>query len=206
MSLVKTILEGNKIEYDDTEFEIVTNAHKVKYLHYIGNGKNITNPKGNTSCYAMFQYYEGTELDLTNFDTQNITNMSFMFFYCNNLKTLYLENFNTKNVIDMSGMFSNCAYLKNLDLSNFDTSKVTSMDCMFYNCFNLEQLDLSDFNTNKITDMDNMFYECINLETLKVGSDYLQFFSINRGLLDIGNNVNIIPVTKIDRIINDLFY
>ena len=70
MALVKYNLNGNTIEYDDSEFEILTNGHnKEKYLHYIGNGKNITNPKGNTSCYAMFQYYEGAELDLTNFDT-----------------------------------------------------------------------------------------------------------------------------------------
>ena len=153
MALVKTILNSHTVEYDDTEFEVLKEAKNV-YLHYVGDGSNITNPKGNTSCYRMFEDFEGTNLDLSKFNTSEITNMSFM----------------------------------------------------FANCCNLKSLNLFSFNTNKITDMDNMFYDCINLETLKVGSDYLQFFSINRALLKIGNSVNIIPVTKIDRTIEDLFY
>ena len=158
MALTKTILNGHTVEYDNTEFEILTSyCSKEKYLHYIGNGGNVHNPKGNTSCYRMFDSFNGTSLDLSNFDTHNITNMSFMFFYCQNLKSLNLSNFKTKSVVDMNGMFCNCAYLKNLDLSNFDTSKTTNMESMFYNCFNLEQLDLSNFNTREVENMNGMF-------------------------------------------------
>ena len=35
----------------------------------------------------------------------NITNMSYMFFGCSSLKELNLTNFNTNNVTDMCGMF-----------------------------------------------------------------------------------------------------
>ena len=38
-----------------------------------------------------------------------------------------LTNFNTNNVTDMSFMFSGCLSLKKLNLSNFDTSNVTNM-------------------------------------------------------------------------------
>ena len=34
--------------------------------------------------------------------------MSFMFRFCSSLKELNLNNFNTNNVNDMSGMFSGC--------------------------------------------------------------------------------------------------
>jgi len=112
MALTKTILDGHEVEYDNAEFEILTNYYKEKYLHYIGNGKNITNPKGNTSCYAMFHKFKGTSLDLSNFDTKNITRMGFMFSNCSNLEQLNLSNFDTSNVKYTNGMFSNCKKTK----------------------------------------------------------------------------------------------
>ena len=48
------------------------------------------------------------ELNLINFNTNNVTNMSCMFFECSSLKVLNLNNFNTNNVTDMSCMFSEC--------------------------------------------------------------------------------------------------
>ena len=43
---------------------------------------------------TMFQAcYELENLDLSNFDTSNVTNMSWMFNQCNNLKYLNLLNF-----------------------------------------------------------------------------------------------------------------
>jgi len=37
-------------------------------------------------------------------------------------------------VTNMSSMFYNCQNLTELDLSNWDVSKMTDMDHMFYNC------------------------------------------------------------------------
>ena len=48
------------------------------------------------------------ELNLNNFNTNNVTNMSYMFGGCSSLKELNLINFNTNNVTNMSGMFSGC--------------------------------------------------------------------------------------------------
>lgn len=232
MSLVKTILEGNKIEYNDSEFEVRYSLNN-DYLHYIGNGVNVTNPKGNTSCYCMFQNYKGTSLDLTNFDTHNITDMSYIFADCNNLSYLNLSNFNTSNVKDMSFMFNKCYNLKHLNLSNFSTNKVTEMEAMFYECINLKTLDISEFDTANAMYMENMFrrckslkeldissfyidntkilddifWDCKSLETLKVSSDCLQFFLDHKKLL-FGNcgNINIISISKLDKVVNDLFY
>ena len=47
-----------------------------------------------------------------------------MFNNCVNLLSLDLSNFDTNNVVEMSGMFAQCHSLKSLDISNFDTSKV----------------------------------------------------------------------------------
>ena len=44
-----------------------------------------------------------------------------MFFDCNSLTSLNLSNFNTQNVTDMNYMLSNCNSLTSLNLSNFNT-------------------------------------------------------------------------------------
>ena len=82
--------------------------------------------------------------------------------------TLPYNIINTSQVTDMSRMFYNCDQLTSLDLSNFDTSKATNMDSMFYYCYKLTSLDLSSFNTSNVTDMSNMFYYCDSLTTVKV--------------------------------------
>ena len=43
-----------------------------------------------------------------------------MFSGCKNLKDINLSNFNTKNVTNMSYMFSECWEIPNINLSNFD--------------------------------------------------------------------------------------
>ena len=57
--------------------------------------------------------------------------------YCTNLKYLDLSNWDTSNVTNMSYMFyyqnSSETSLKNLNIGNWDTSNVTNMSYMFYN-------------------------------------------------------------------------
>ena len=57
-----------------------------------------------------------------------------MFYGCSSLNELNLSNFNTNNVTDMYEMFSECSSLKELNLSNFNTNNVTDMHYMFLGC------------------------------------------------------------------------
>ena len=57
-----------------------------------------------------------------------------MFSECSSLKELNLSNFNTDNVTDMSWMFCGCSSLKELNLSNFNTNNVIYMGSMFKGC------------------------------------------------------------------------
>ena len=110
------------------------------------------------------------ELDLSNFDTSKVANMSHMFNGMRNLTTLNLSNFNTSNVTDMGGMFFSMTNLTTLNLSNFDTSKVTNMGSIFYGISNLTTLNLSNFNTSQVTIMGGMFYGISNLTTLNLSN------------------------------------
>ena len=64
------------------------------------------------------------EIDLSCFDTRNVTDMKMMFFRCIHLKEIDLTNFNTENVISMESMFNECYQLKHLNISSFNTKKV----------------------------------------------------------------------------------
>ena len=59
-----------------------------------------------------------------------------------NLKSIDLSSFNTSNVTSMASMFYSCNSLTSLDLSSFNTSNVTSMDSMFNGCYSLTSLTL----------------------------------------------------------------
>ena len=173
MALVKTLLNGNEVEYDDTEFEIAKDngPYGVSYLHYVGTGGVVKNPKGNTFCGQMFSGCKKVKvLDLSNFDTSNVTDMGGMFFDCSSLVELNLQGFVTNNVSDMACMFSECKSLKHLDLSGFDTSNVEDMEDMFSGCSSLKELDLSNFNTHNVTDMFSMFGGCESLTKLDVSN------------------------------------
>lgn len=108
-----------------------------------------------------------TQIDLSEYNTSEITNMDLMFSGCLYLKELFLDNFNTSNVVDMFGMFSLCASITKLDLSKFDTHNVRNMGYMFYVCDSLVELDLSNFTVDNVNYMTDMFRECKNLKYIK---------------------------------------
>ena len=111
-----------------------------------------------------------TTLNLSNFNTSKVTNMRFMFFHASNLTSLNLSNFDTSRVADMQYMFSYASNLTSLNLSNFDTSKVINMRYMFYGMSNLAILNLSSFDTSKVTNMNAMFYDVHSLTTLNLSN------------------------------------
>ena len=120
-----------------------------------------------TSCYMWFNYcpnlttIEGIEY----FNTENVTNMRYMFCDCRSLKSLDLTNFNTENVTDMYYMFAYCKSLESLDLTNFNTAKVTDMAGMFQSCYALKTIYASDkFVTDQVTESTCMFSDCLNLK------------------------------------------
>ena len=113
------------------------------------------------SCRAL------TELDLSNFNTSNVTNMADMFQECSCLTSLDLSSWNTSNVTDMNKMFHGCRALTELDISSFNTSNVYNMQSMFDNCSNLTTIYASNlWSTENIFDTfsHSMFYKCNKLK------------------------------------------
>ena len=144
-----------------------TNANVTKVVFY----PSFANARP-TSTYCWFRGMT----NLTNITgisylkTDEVTDMSYMFYNCPRLTSLNLSSFNTANVTSMYGMFSDCSSLTSLDLSNFNTAKVTNMALMFYRCTSLTSLNVSSFNTAKVTEMHDMFLLCRSLTSLDVSS------------------------------------
>ena len=120
-----------------------------------------------TSCDMWFYgcFYLTTIEGIEYFNTENVTNMRYMFCDCWSLKSLDLTNFNTENVTDMYYMFAYCKSLESLDLTNFNTAKVTNMAGMFQSCYALKTIYASDkFVTDQVTESTCMFSDCSNLK------------------------------------------
>ena len=101
--------------------------------------------------YMFYRCLGLTSLDLSNFDTSNVTDMYYMFFMCSNLTSLDLSNFNTSKVIDMDHMFSDCSALQTLDYSlNGFLNKGKAPDLS--GCTNLKTLRLHHVGSASISE------------------------------------------------------
>ena len=135
-----------------------------------------------------------TSIDVSGFDTSNVTTMEEMFRFCSSLTSitglggfdtsnvtsmksmfdqypgasLDVGGWNTSKVTDMTQMFWRCSGLTSLDLSGWNTGQVTSMYTMFSVCSSLTSLDVSNFDTSKVTNMNSMFNACYGLPSLDV--------------------------------------
>ena len=166
---------------------------KIKYKGEIydtgggGGGSLKTLLDATKSTYFLFLNYSGTSIDglISYNDTENVTNMGYMFNNCSNLTSI--PQLNTSKVTDMSYMFSNSTVTT---IPQLDTSKVTNMSTMFSGCRKLTtipQLDTSNvpnmysmfencsnlttipqLNTSKVTNMSYMFYKCYKLTKIDI--------------------------------------
>ena len=96
--------------------------------------------------------YNITEINFVLFETQKVTNMSYLFYNCFSLENLDLSKFKLDNVIDMSVMFYMCKNLKdlNFNLAEKNTNKLEDISYLFRGCYSLKNYDLSNFDLSKI--------------------------------------------------------
>ncbi len=94
--------------------------------------------------------------------------MQNMFANCNNLAQLDISSFNTQNVTNFTNMFASCSNLTELDLSSFNTPNATTMNGMFWYCSSLTTIYISEYDeisgagwtTENVTDSSLMFRAC----------------------------------------------
>ncbi|KRK64922.1 hypothetical protein FC72_GL001772 [Companilactobacillus tucceti DSM 20183] len=95
-------------------------------------------------------------LDVSNFDTKAVTDMSYMFYNCPALIT-GLSNFDTINVGLMNSMFMISNYANIKDIEGWNTAKVTNMSGMLSFISNLTSIDISNWDKSNVTNISTMF-------------------------------------------------
>ena len=110
------------------------------------------------------------EIDLSSFDSSNVTSMKYMFGLCIRLKKINLNNLNVEKVEDMSYLFNKCKYLEKIDFpESFKTKNVKYMNAMFHNCDSLTEINFNpSFNTKNVTNMSMMFAKSFKLKKLNL--------------------------------------
>ncbi|EMF0202104.1 BspA family leucine-rich repeat surface protein [Enterococcus hirae] len=132
-AIKKIVLSGKVVAPENSKFLFSTSTA----------GKDLTNV---------------TEIEgLSQLDTSNVTDMSYMFHGMSSVTSLDVSSFDTSKATDMGYMFRNMSSVTSLDVSGFDTSKVKDMGYMFRGMNSVTSLDVSNFDTSKVTSMSYMF-------------------------------------------------
>lgn len=170
--------------YDDYGLTDWARLNEIKGLDLLDTSEVTDMSYMFDAGYYSAQSYRAylNKLDLSNFNTSNVENMSYMF--QSNVMNLDLSSFNTEKVTSMEGMFSQ--FSGQLNLSSFNTKKVTNMGNMFskYGEYNKTifgtsvDLDLSKF---EISD------ECATYNML----DYISVNNVNKIYVSSGSKVNL---------------
>ena len=174
---------NNKNQEDDKSYLIVTVSDdedctitcldKARTEIHLEEGRNIIDINSYPGLRYGWKVFKDCcsleHIDLSKFDTSQVTLMTSMFRGCRELEYLDLGNLNTEKVISMGFMFSDCEKLKEIDLSNLNTSSLETMAHMFDGCRSLQYLDLSCFDTSQVYNMNFMFRKCSSLKRLNLG-------------------------------------
>ncbi|WP_334332326.1 BspA family leucine-rich repeat surface protein [Companilactobacillus sp. HBUAS59544] len=105
-------------------------------------------------------------LDVSNFKTENVTDMSGMF-YSVPANIVGLKNFNTNQVNDLDSMFSYSSLSTTADIEDWDVSNVTNFSSLFDSDKALTNVDLSKWNLENATDISGFFRNCTKVNSLK---------------------------------------
>ena len=134
-----------------------------------------------TSLFLAFDNSGLKQINVSNWDTSNVTNMSNTFSHCELLTSIDVSKWNTSKVTNMEGMFVDCNLLASVDVSKWNTSKVTDMASMFSSCGTLRSIDVSKWNTSNVTDISGMFFGCGSLHSVDItGWDTSKVTSMDR--------------------------
>lgn len=188
-----TTMEGmfSNITYKDLDLSFfdtssVTNIDSMFINSKIDSlnlsGWNNPKLKSMDSTFSGGSLYLGrgyiNEINLTDFNTSTVEDMSFLFFNTENIGNFDFSSLEVSSVTSMEGMFRASSF-EEFDFSTWDTSNVTDMSQMFSGDvgrdrdpvpMNITKLDLSELNTDSLNDSYRMFANLDGLEEINLAS------------------------------------
>ena len=155
------------VTVDENDSFINENFVPQPYVEY-GENNNIIMRWNETilDCSNMFSNTSIKTIDLSNFDTSEVTSMEYMFKDCNNLSYFNLKNNDLSNLKTMKGIFINCINLNNITLENIDFNELTSLNEMFNNSL-ISNIEFINLNFKKLTSLEKAFSNIDSLKTIQ---------------------------------------
>ena len=114
----------------------------------------------------FYGLYEMEVVDISGWDTSNVTIMDYTFSRCKKLKKIIgIENLDVSKLRCANCMFSYCEKLVELDLTNWNPISLQKTRYMFYDCLNLKIIkNIENWQLTNIKDVSYMFYDCAKLD------------------------------------------
>ena len=188
-----------------------TDNKKVQVSDKTAFGGNLTTENGVSTNDPNLK-----QMDLTNLDTSNLTDMSGMFCGAYKVKSLgNLSGWDVSHVTNMQQMFDENTYdspaLESLDgINKWNVSNVQNILCLFRNDINLKDIDISGWDLGKATggwttgqvfaSFTNASKTVINLNNVKLPSDFNFATSFANGQVVITNNGDLLQLDTTSKV------
>ena len=163
----------NPVTYPD---EIKINGEKqieIKNEYYFEHNNNVitltwNNALQSTTC--MFNDCTSiTEIDLSNFEDSQLTQMQYMFYNCQSLKKIEMSNIKGYKVYDAGLLFGLCSQIESINLENFYPHNYDiQIHYMFEGCNSLISLNYPNFNKKYSKNIEGIFNYCNNLQYINI--------------------------------------
>ena len=158
---------GDLSDWDLSKAESLSGMFKntLQLSNYGDPGSWNVSERCNDLSYMFFNTMDAlaNDLDLSNWNVSNVTNMSHMFYNVFSIKNLNISGWNTSNLEDASSMFE-CDHASKANqllqingIENLDVSSLKNISRMFYKD-NYVNADLSAWNTASLQDISYAFY------------------------------------------------
>ncbi|MBR4314281.1 MAG: InlB B-repeat-containing protein [Lachnospiraceae bacterium] len=125
-----------------------------------------------TNMSLLFEASAIESIDISHFDTRKVETMNWMFAQCELLKSVDLSSIDTRSLTSVEGMFEEAISLTSINLESFTLENVTSLNNMFTNLRSITSIDISSFDISNVTQMNEMFAYCENLEIIYASSTF----------------------------------
>lgn len=141
----------------DNLFNGLTALESIENLHLLNTRRAVSMFNLFRNCSSL------TEIDLSNFTTENVTNIAAMFYGASSLTTLDLSSFVTDNIISTGQLFCLATNLTSVNFGDhFQLPKNTSFSYWFYHT-KITTADLHFITSDNVNDFEDMFSGCTQL-------------------------------------------
>lgn len=171
VSKIRTFYLDKYNAFKDRQNGLFMNFNEVETIDIRGwntsHVQNMSHMFG--GCYKLTNIYGIEKIDVS-----HVKNMCAMFCWCTSLKEIDVSNWNTERVTDMQAMFGKSGITNIIGLNKLNVKKVKTMARMFSNC-KMTDLDIEGWETYALTDIKEMFRMCKNLKNIYgISSIYTQ--------------------------------